>query len=238
MKHNLGLALLGALTLSLGASAQEKKHDAAPQKISFDRQIRPIFQGVCIGCHQPAKAKGNYVMMSRDKMMAAGESKLPAIVPGAPGKSNLVKLITPDKGEAEMPKGKKALSQVEIDLVRRWITEGAVDDTPVNAKSKFDPAHPPVYTRPPVIPALDFSPDGELLAIAGFHEVLLFKADGSERLARLVGLSERIQSVRFSPDGKSLAAVGGLPARTGEVQIWELEKRTLALSVPSTYERV
>ena len=236
MKKILGLALLTALTLSLGVGAQDKKHDAVPAKISFDRQIRPIFQGVCIGCHQPAKAKGNYLMMSREQMMAAGESKLAAIVPGQPDKSHLVKLITPDKGEAEMPKGKKALSQVEIDLVRKWIAEGAIDDTPVNAKSKFDPEHPPIYTRPPVIPALDFSPDGEMLAIAGFHEVLLFKADGSERIARLVGLSERIQSLRFSPDGKSLAAVGGLPARTGEVQIWELEKRTLALSVPSTYD--
>src|SRR6185436_3131019 len=235
-RHHLGLALVAVLALTLGVGAQEKKPDAASAKISFDRQIRPIFQGVCIGCHQPAKAKGDYSMMSREKMLAAGESKLPAIVPGQPDKSNLVKLITPDKGEAEMPKGKKALSPVEIELVRKWIAEGAVDDTPVNAKSKFDPQHPPIYTRPPVIPALDFSPDGETLAIAGFHEVLLFKADGSERIARLVGLSARIQSVRFSPDGKSLAAIGGLPARTGEVQIWELEKRTLALSVPSTYD--
>lgn len=231
------LAVLSVCTLALGAGAQEKKAQPAPSRISFDRQIRPIFQGVCIGCHQPAKAKGGYVMMvSREKMLAAGESKLPAIVPGEPDKSNLVKLITPDKGEAEMPKGKKHLSGVEIDLIRRWIAEGAVDDTPVNAKSKFDVDHPPVYTRPPVIPAIDFSPDGQMLAVAGFHEVLLWKSDGSERLARLVGLSERIQSVRFSPDGKFLAAGGGLPSRTGELQIWELEKKTLAISVPVTYD--
>ncbi len=236
LDRRLGFALMACLTLALGAGAQEKKPEAAASKISFDRQIRPIFQGVCVGCHQPAKAKGNYDMMSREKMLAAGESKLPAIVPGQPDKSHLVKLITPEKGEAEMPKGKKPLSAPEIELIRQWIAEGAVDDRPVNATSKFDVDHPPVYTRPPVIPAIDFSPDGQMLAIAGFHEVLLFKADGSERLARLVGLSERIQSVRFSPDGKFLAAVGGLPARIGEVQIWELEKKTLALSVPVTYD--
>ena len=40
--------------------------------------------------------------------------------------------------------------------------------------------HPPIYQRPPVITSLDFSPDGSLLAVAGFHEVLLWKADGSE----------------------------------------------------------
>src|SRR6185436_18293362 len=141
-KHDLGLALLAILTLTLGAGAQEKKHDAASAKISFDRQIRPIFQGVCIGCHQPAKAKGNYLMMSREQLIAAGESKLPAIVPGQPDKSHLVKLITPEKGEAEMPKGKKALSQIEIDLIKQWIAEGAIDDTPINAKAKIVVDHP------------------------------------------------------------------------------------------------
>src|SRR4051812_6229052 len=231
------LGLLAVAVLALGAAAQEKKEAAPAGKISFDKQIRPIFQGVCVGCHQPAKAKGNYVMTSREKLLAAGESKLAAVTPGNIAQSNLLKLITPDpKGDAEMPKGKKALSAVEIDLVKQWITEGAVDDTPINAKAKFDVDHPPVYTRPPVLPALDYSPDGTLLAIAGFHEVLLWKSDGSERVARLVGLSERIQSVRFSPDGKSLAAVGGLPGRIGEVQIWELEKKSLILSVPVTYD--
>jgi len=71
-----------------------------------------------------------------------------------------------------------------------------------------------------------------------FTEVLLWKADGSELVARLVGLSERIQSVRFSPDGKRLAAVGGRPAQMGEVQIWDVEKRKLTLSVPIGFDTV
>ena len=88
--------------------------------------------------------------------------------------------------------------------------------------------HPPEYTRLPVIPALAFSPDGSLLAVAGFHEVLLWKADGSELVGRLVGLSERIESLAFSPDGKKLAVTGGRPARMGEVQVWDVAKRKLA----------
>ena len=94
------------------------------------------------------------------------------------------------------------------------------------------------YTRLPVIPALAFSPDGSLLAVAGFHEVLLWKSDGSELVGRLVGLSERIESLAFSPDGKKLAVTGGLPARMGEVQVWDVAKRKLVLSVPVTYDTV
>ena len=91
---------------------------------------------------------------------------------------------------------------------------------------------------PPVITSLDFSPCGKLLAVAGYHEVLLHKADGSGLVARLVGVSERIESVSFSPDGKRLAVTGGLPARMGEVQVWDVEKNELTLSCPVTHDTV
>src|SRR6476620_327192 len=47
-------------------------------------------------------------------------------------------------------------------------------------------------------------------------------------------MAERIESVRFSPDGKFLAATGGRPGRSGEVQIWDVADKKLALSVPVT----
>ena len=67
---------------------------------------------------------------------------------------------------------------------------------------------------------------------------MLWKADGSSLVARLVGLSERIESVRFSPDGTRLAVTGGLPGRMGEVQVWDVAKKKLSLSVPITFDTV
>ncbi len=211
--------------------------DEAAGKVSYYEQIRPIFQAHCQGCHQPAKANGEYVMTSFDLLTKGGETGDTAIVPGKPAESHLMELITPVDGEAEMPKGKKPLADSEIALVRSWIEAGALDDTPENAKDKFSMDNPPVYSRPPVITSMDFSPDGKLLAIAGFHEVLLASADG-KLLARLVGVSERIETVSFSPDGKLLCVTGGLPYRMGEVQVWDVEKRALKLSVPITYDTV
>src|SRR5438046_1147215 len=75
----------------------------------------------------------------------------------------------------------------------------------------IDGAHPPVYELPPVVTSLDYSPDGSLLAVSGYHEVLLYKAGGAEVVGRLVGMSEQIQSLKFSPDGTLLAACGGSP---------------------------
>ncbi|MDA0838890.1 MAG: DUF1549 domain-containing protein [Planctomycetota bacterium] len=205
--------------------------------VSYYKDIRPIFQRECHGCHQPAKAKGEYVMTSFDKLLAGGEEGK-AVIPGDAAKSYLVVRILPKDGKAEMPKGKKPLADTEIALIKKWIGDGAKDDTPDNAKQRYDMEHPPIYTLPPVITSIDYSPDGQLLAIAGFHEVLLHKADGSAPVARLVGLSERIESVKFSPDGKSLAVTGGLPCRMGEVQVWDVEKTKLKLSRPITYDTV
>ncbi len=225
------------ITIFAGAFALNAAESTKP--VSYFNQIRPILQAQCQGCHQPAKAKGGYVMTEFGALLKGGDDEGAAVVPGKPKDSALLALILPDKdGDAEMPKGKDALHSAQIELIQRWIAEGAKDDTPTSAQRKVDAEHPPVYTLPPVITSLDYSPDGTLLAVAGFHEVLLHKADGSGLVARLIGLSERIESVRFSPDGKFLAVTGGKPARMGEVQVWDVAKRTLALSVPVTFDTV
>jgi WD40 repeat protein/mono/diheme cytochrome c family protein len=234
-----------ALALVVSAAAPPKKEEVEDPNapVSYFKKIRPILQANCQGCHQPAKAKGGYVMTDFAKLLEGGESVKDgehAVVPKDPAHSLLVKQITPDadKGEAEMPPKKQPLTPDLRALITRWVTEGAVDDTPPNAKQRYDLDHPPVYQRPPVVTSLDFSPDGTLLAVAGFHEVLLWKGDGSELLGRLIGLSERIQTVRFSPDGKKLAACGGRPAQMGEVQIWDVEKRKLLLSTTIGFDTV
>jgi WD40 repeat protein/mono/diheme cytochrome c family protein len=223
---------------NLWAASPPAKEEIHTGPISYYKQIRPIFQANCQGCHQPAKAKGEYVMTDFTKMLGAGDSGKKAIVPGKPEASFLIAQITPVAGKVEMPRENPPLSEPEITLVRKWVAEGAVDDTPKNAIQHIDAKHPPVYVRPPNVTSLEYSPDGKLLATTGFHEVLLHKADGSAIVGRLVGLSERIETIRFSPDGKYLAVAGGLPARMGEIQIWEVEKRKLTLSVPVTYDTV
>ncbi|MEO1999542.1 MAG: DUF1549 domain-containing protein, partial [Planctomycetaceae bacterium] len=237
-RFRLMCLLCFVLTGSASAADDEPRKPAAgeTQKVSYHGQIRTILQARCQGCHQPAKSGGGYVMTNFSKLVAGGESETAAIVPGKPADSYLMELITPQDGKAEMPKGKPPLKPAELDLIRRWITEGATDDTPVSAHQRFDKDHPPIYTRPPVVTSIDYSPDGQYLAVAGFHEVLLHKADGNGLVARLIGMSERIESVRFSPDGKRLAVTGGLPGQMGEVQIWDVAKRQLTLSVPVTYD--
>src|SRR5215813_13166047 len=89
------LAILLPALASARVCADDKAKPADPGKISYYKQVRPLFQAHCQGCHQPAKARGEYVMTAFDKLLAGGESGEKAIVPGKPEASHLVAQITP-----------------------------------------------------------------------------------------------------------------------------------------------
>jgi WD40 repeat protein/mono/diheme cytochrome c family protein len=227
------LRLLGVFLFLVSSSVTARADDpAAPASISYYKQIRPVFQAHCQGCHQPAKASGKYVMTDFAKLLAGGESSTAAIVAGKPGESHLVEMIASVDGKADMPKDRPALSLASVELIKAWISQGATDDSAVYAAPAYDQDHLPVYTHPAVVASLDFSPDGKLLAIAGFNEVLLVDPETTSVVSRLVGKSERIESVRFSPNGQLLAVTGGVPAEMGEVQVWDVATRKQVLSVP------
>lgn len=236
MVHCLSVSLATFSSASLSIAAEPPQPPAT--QISYVRDIEPILRTQCQGCHQPAKPQGEYEMTVFESLLDGGESANAAIVPGKPDASHLISQITPVDGVAEMPRGGKPLHEVEIEKIRDWIAAGAINDSPPASGPIFTADNPPVYSKPPVIPSIDFSPDGSLLAIAGFHEVLLIETAGFTQVGRLIGLSERIESVRFSPDGGRLAVAAGLPSRLGEIQVWDVPKQKLLLSRPATFDTV
>lgn len=229
--------LLLCVSFCLAAQGAEDGDAADVSTISYARQIEPIFRSHCQGCHQPAKAQGDFEMTSFANLLKAGESGEIAIVPGDPEKSYLLHQIEPVHGEAAMPKKGSPLHQQEIELIRQWIEQGARDDSPPSSP-KFDEAHPPAYSRPPVVTAIAFSPDGKWIASSGFQEVLLINATTMKTERRFIGLSERIESLSFSPDSHRLAVTGGSPGRLGEVQVWDVDSGELQLSHLVTYDTV
>jgi mono/diheme cytochrome c family protein len=229
-----GLAVACCL-LAFAAPAGNADDRSEEGMISFREQIQPIFRDNCQGCHQPAKAMGAYVLTDFERSLSAGETGEAAIVPGDPDASYLLAQIEPFEGEAAMPKDGPPLKEPEIELIRRWIAEGAEDDSPP-APEPYSQENLPKYQRPPVVTALDYSPDGRWLAVSGFHEVLIIDTESWTMEQRLVGLSERIESVCFSPDSKRLAVTGGSPGRFGEVQVWDIEQGELTMSRQLTYD--
>ncbi|HJP00630.1 MAG TPA: c-type cytochrome domain-containing protein [Planctomycetota bacterium] len=211
--------------------------DDGATPVSFHRDVLPILRARCQGCHQPALSEGEVVLSSYASMTADGEEAL--LVAGKPDESLLLEVLLPLGDFAPtMPDDDDPLTDAEVDRIRRWIAEGALDDTPTSLEQRPTPERPPVYRRPGVITSLDYSPDGSLLAVSGYNEVLLHDVAANELVGRLVGLSERIESVAFSPDGQRLAVAGGSPGRMGELQVWDVAERALSLSVPVTFDTI
>ncbi len=95
-----------------------------PPTVEFNRDIRPIFSDRCYTCHGPDP--GNRKTKLRFDVEAS--AKAIAIVPGDPAKSELYLRITSKDPVRHMPPaylGHAALSEREIDLLRRWIEQGA-----------------------------------------------------------------------------------------------------------------
>lgn len=223
----LGALFVLAVGASLGEFAFADEVPANAKPVSFYRQVRPILQRHCSGCHQPAKQGGNLQLVTYDLFKKGGENGA-SFVPGKPDESQIVKQISGAK--PEMPLNSDPLSAKQVDIIRTWIEQGATDDTPEAAKDDISAEKPPIYTSAPVITALAYSPDNSLLAVSGYHEVLLHQVDGSALVARLVGRSPKITSIKFSPDGTKLAVAGGAPSLFGEIQIWDVAKRQLIRS--------
>ena len=226
----VAIGVLAFFTILLDAARAGAVPRAAA--ISYHRQIWPILQAKCQGCHQPASPGGKLVVTTFAAFARGGEHGI-AFTAGKPEASSVLDYLT---GKTTlMPKGGPPLPASDIALFRQWIREGAHDDTPA-VKDPIDAKHPPTYQAPPVLTALAYSPDGAVLAVSGYREILLHHADGSGLVGRLVGDAQKIQSLVYSADGKMLAAVGGSPGRFGEAQFWNTATGTLIKAVPAGFD--
>ncbi len=198
-------------------------------EVSYQEQVQPILQRACQGCHNPSDPAGDLSVTNyADFKRGGGEGNL--FVGGKPDQSLIFSFIVGDP--PTMPLNADPLTVDEINLIRQWILEGAIDDTQSEQIPNLN--EPIEYQKPPVISALAFSPDGHQLAVSGYSEALIHHSDGSGIIARLIGKSHRIESIAYAQDGRTLAIVGGIPATSGEVQIWETDTYQLLHSIEST----
>ena len=98
---------------------------AAEKKVDFALHVQPILAAKCIKCHGSGKASGGIAFNTRERALAAAESGEPAIVPGKPKESELLKRVSSSDESVRMPPEGKSLSAAEIEVLRSWIAGGA-----------------------------------------------------------------------------------------------------------------
>jgi len=98
---------------------------SAADRLKFNRDIRPILSDKCFFCHGP-DAKKREAGLRLDTFEGATAKE--AIVPGRPERSKVLERVTTQDADDHMPPAKSKLGSLtsqEVDLIRRWISEGA-----------------------------------------------------------------------------------------------------------------
>lgn len=121
----IGIRLFLILTVVLVAGLRA----AEPQKLEFNRDIRPILSDHCFACHGPDKNKRKSGMRLDDpeQPFKPAKSGKTAIVAGEPEKSELIKRIFSKEEEDLMPPAEfhKPLSAAQKDVLKKWVEQGA-----------------------------------------------------------------------------------------------------------------
>jgi len=98
-------------------------------RVDFNRDVRPLLADYCYQCHGPdqAKRKGGLRLDQSEGARARLDSGHHAIVPGKPTDSRLLAVVTSTDAEEQMPPAKtgKRLNPAQVELLTRWIREGA-----------------------------------------------------------------------------------------------------------------
>ena len=122
------MAVTALADLELGDAA--KLPPAASQTgVTYEKDIKPIFQKSCLKCHSGEKPKGKFSMESLASLLKGGAEGA-SILPGNSAKSALVHMASDLVKDSEMPPTDKRekyapLTKEQVGLVRAWIDQGA-----------------------------------------------------------------------------------------------------------------
>ncbi len=126
------------ITLNVAVCLISSVRLQAEDPVSFVKQIKPIFREKCVHCHN-RKTLPNRISFENAKL-AFGKTKagLVYIIPGDSKKSLIISALSaPHFHEKAMPMVGEGPTKEEIELIRRWIEEGA--DWPKGLKGKIKP---------------------------------------------------------------------------------------------------
>lgn len=238
LRGNAGIWLAAAFLLTAGLRA-------SPEPVSFYRQVLPILRQNCVACHNESRARGDLDLETHAKILEGIEGD-PVIVPGKADESLLYQvsahLEKPVMPPPDNKAGARKLTEEELEILSRWIDEGAREDEKPVTETR--PEWQPLPSGLLPIYAVALSPDGQTLAGSRANRIFVHDLERAEHPTRLTdpgligqGLYDRpgvahldlVQALAFHPSGAILAS-GGYRV----VKLWkrELAHRASRLELP------
>lgn len=132
MRHTILLFILYSL---IASSCLQNVEDITitdtVSEISYSQDIQPIFNSNCTSCHGSVR-NGNLAMRNYNELMSGSGIRYGTdlIIPGNASESGLIDSVepNPESGIMRMPQGGPYLTPNQIQLIRTWINEGALNN--------------------------------------------------------------------------------------------------------------
>ena len=212
----------------------------AQDKTDFEKQVLPIFVEHCAGCHGAEKAQAKMRLHTAAGLKEKWDADEHLVVAGDPEKSELyVRLTLPADNKKRMPRDADPLPQEKIDIIAKWIKEGAVlpaatppaeevKPTTEAEKPAEQPAAEPEPPKEPPLPEVAAAPQEAIdkLTAAGVTVLPLYAGSnllqvsfpartepvGDADIAMLTGIAEQIYSLNLAEAKVTPAALAPLAA--------------------------
>jgi Protein of unknown function (DUF1553)/Protein of unknown function (DUF1549)/Planctomycete cytochrome C len=124
-KYTIIGAMVIAAVVVAGSVWIDNRQTPNGSVVDFNTQIRPIFNANCLRCHGGVRRQGDMSLLFREEAISKAKSGKRCIVPFHPEQSELIaRLKTTDPDEA-MPLNAERLKPSQIQLIEKWIAEGA-----------------------------------------------------------------------------------------------------------------
>jgi WD40 repeat protein len=247
---SFGIAVALVALAAVAASADE----TPPAKITYDEHVKPIFREHCFSCHNEDAKKSDLSVATFSSLIKGGASGA-VIEPGDPDSSRLWDLVA-HLDEPKMPPEQDKLPEAKLDVIKKWIVGGALENNGSVAKIKKGPSldmkatagsakpegpaampenltrQPVVYTpRAAAVTAVAASPWAPLAAVAGQKQIALYNTDTAQ-LIGVLPFPEGVPHVlKFSRSGSLLLAGGGIGGKSGKVVVYDVKTGNRALEV-------
>ena len=214
--------------------------------VNYNDHIKPIFRQHCLKCHGDDQQKAGLNLQNFEAALKGGSGGK-AVVAGRASASLLYQAITHEDAEARMPPNQPPLPEAQVKLILAWIADGLRESAnskslAVNRDLSFKPTasamtkpdgQPPMPEKLPVVTlpelkhklpilALDASPWGPLVAIAGYEHVRLLDIATKKELGVLPFPEGVPHVIRFSRDGAVLLVAGGKPVQSGKAVLFDV----------------
>ena len=196
---------------------------AASRNWLYERDIAPILRTYCAGCHNDADREGEFSVETFASLNKGGD-KGATLKPGDPESSLLVKLIEGRSKPSMPPKDEPRVPAAELALLRQWIADGAPgpqrDESLLKNLVVPEVAIGRGVARPWT--AVEYSPDGKILALGTAGRVEFRNASG-RRIQRVIdGIPGKVNAVHFSADGATLVVAAGITGLDGVAELYSV----------------